>query len=79
MADEHRALVIKEPTVLNFDMKSSIPRKLGDLANMFVLYAEANEDDTATMMVQVRVYTFRALNPPPVHACFLKLQYLNHG
>ena len=61
-----RSIVAKEPRVMSLDMGSTVPRKIGDLARAFAVHADANAEDPAAMMAQVRP----RLTPRPAHARF---------
>lgn len=49
-----RSIVAKEPRVMSLDMGSTVPRKIGDLARAFADHADADAEETAAMMAQVR-------------------------
>lgn len=39
---------------MSLDMGSTVPRKIGDLARAFAVHADADAEETAAMMAQVR-------------------------
>ena len=49
---------------MSLDMGSTVPRKIGDLARAFAVHTDADAEETAAMMAQVRPW----LTPCPARA-----------